>query len=135
MRFSSKGASVAVVTSICLTAADGLAVGLEVDGEGGVYVKPAPILPLEKRTTQEQHPCTYFTQNYRRATGEDWRKCIPAVPFNGPFARQIISAFRVIFDLESSTGYHESPPPELEPPPFRLNARFDMMEAKANSSV
>jgi len=68
-------------------------------------------------------------------TGEDWRKCILAVPFNEPFARQTINAFRVIFDLESSTGYHENPPPELELPPFSLNATFDMIEEKINSKA
>ncbi|CAZ86322.1 unnamed protein product [Tuber melanosporum] len=125
--------SAVVVTLVFSASADGLAVGHEVDGEGGVYVEPAPILPFEKRSTQEQDPCTYFTQNYGRTTGMDWRKCILAVPFNEPFGRQIISAFRVIFDLESSTGYHEIPPPELELPPFSLNATLDMMEAKVNS--
>ncbi|PWW78587.1 hypothetical protein C7212DRAFT_356630 [Tuber magnatum] len=101
MRFSSVAVSAAVVTWICSTAANGLTIGPEVGGGDDSYVRPAPILPLEKMTAREQDPCTYFSQNHGRVTGEDWRKCILAVPFNEPFARPIIGALRMKAKINS----------------------------------
>ena len=66
MWLSSVVVSAAAVTWIFSTAISGLTTWPQVDGEGGVYIEPAPILPLKKRVTQEQDPCTYFTQNYGR---------------------------------------------------------------------
>lgn len=66
MWLSSMAVSAAAVTWIFSTVVSGITTWPEVDGEGGVYIEPAPILPLEKRTTQDQDPCTYFTQNYGR---------------------------------------------------------------------
>ncbi|CUS07825.1 unnamed protein product [Tuber aestivum] len=126
MWFLSAAETAGIVIWICSTATNGLTPGPEVSGEDGVFVESALILPFEKRTAQEQGPCI---------TGKDWQKCILAVPSKEPFARQTIDALRVIFNLPSSTGYHESPPPELELPALNLNATFDKMEAKVNTEV